>query len=89
MERVEVDAPRPQVHAGDGEVAQLLEAGGGGREGSVDVGVDPPGQVGHRTYSAGDVVALGETDQVGLVDRDTRHTHVGGRGRGLQTQRRG
>ena len=77
------------MHAGDSEIAQLLEAGGGGREGPVDMGVNPPREVRHRTHSAGDVVALGETDEVGLVDRDTRHADVGGRGSGLQTQRRG
>ncbi len=72
VERLEVDAARPQGGARDREVAQLREAGRGGRQGAVDLGVDAARQRRHRPAATGHVVALGEADQIGLVDRDRR-----------------
>ena len=82
VEGLEVDAAWPQRHPRHRELLELADAGGGGREGAVGVRVDAAGEPAHRLPAAGEVVALGEADQVGLVDRDARDAELlGGPGR--------
>jgi hypothetical protein len=69
VELLEVDPAWPERRGVDPEVGELPEAGRRGGERAVDALVDAAGEVGHRPLPSRDVVALGETDQVGLVDR--------------------
>ena len=91
VERVEVDAARPQRQPRHLQVLELSHAGRGRRQGPVHEGVDLAGQVGHRADAAGTEpglgVPLGEPDQVGLVDRHARDAELLGRARGLQPER--
>ena len=91
VERVEVDAARPQRQPRHRQVLELSHAGRGRRQGPVREGVDLARQVDHGPDAAGTEpglgVALGETDQVGLVDRHARDAELHGRARRLEPER--
>ncbi len=82
-----VDPARPAGDCADAEPVELVDAGRRRGQRAVDPEVDPAGQRLHGAGAAGDAVAVGEPDQVGLVDRDGRDAERAGRLRGLVAER--
>ncbi|GAB3034822.1 hypothetical protein GCM10011376_19860 [Nocardioides flavus (ex Wang et al. 2016)] len=78
-----VHPARPAGDVVDPEPGELVDARRRRGEGAVDAEVDPARQRLHRASAAGYRVALGEPDQVGLVDRHGGDAERACRPRGL------